>query len=453
MPTATPRRSTLPGLALAALLPTLAATECAAQTVAGASITTHASGVPGPVRLAFASDGTLFCGRDVALTGTATPQFVTRVGSDGSPVAPYGNAPTPDPDVVVVDDVGVVSGVAGSVLTGGIKVANTIGSVSAIRPDGAVVELWTSTAWINPVALAFHPDGRFVFADYVSRSVWQSVGGAAPVVLCTLPGSARPNYLTIAPDGRIFICDSIGRIYAFAANGALLNANVATLPSLAALAFGRGGGFGSDLYALRTGNGTLLRIAADGTVTTLGTGLGTTLTDLTCGPDGRLYWADFGGSRIQVATPNAAHEVYGTGCHLPAPLSLTAAPAPALSPATVVTYSIGGVPEFAPGSGLHLSTLFLSVNPLPAGIDLVGILTTHPGCRVHLATLDVNLGTALTLAPTNDVPLLFSLPTFAPGNVIAAQAVALFDPTFPLPNGEAGGLLLSNGVRTTTQLQ
>ena len=72
---------------------------------------------------------------------------------------------------------------------------------------------------------------------------------------------------------------------------------------------------------------------------------------------------------------------------------------------------------------------------------------------MHLATLDVNMGTALTLTPTNDVPLLFSLPAFAPGNVIAAQAVALFDPAFPLPNGEAGGLLLSNGVRSTTRLQ
>ena len=355
----------LPGLALGALLPTLAATECAAQTVAGASITTHASGVPGPVRLAFANDGTLFCGRELALTGTATPQFVTRVGPGGSPVGPYGNTATPDPDVVVVDEVGLVSGVAGSVLTGGIKVVNSVGSISAIRPNGAVVELWTSTTWVNPTVLVFHPDGRFLFADYVTRSVWQSVGGAAPTVLFTLPGSASPSYLTLAPDGRIFVCDNNGRIYAFAADGWLQNANVATLPSMAALAFGRGGAFGTDLYALRISNGTLLRVAADGTVTTLGTGLGTTLTDLTCGPDGRLYWSDFGGSRIRVATPDAGHEAYGTGCHLPAPLTLAAAPPPVLNPATLVTYSIGGVPEFVPGSGLHLSTLFLSVNSLP----------------------------------------------------------------------------------------
>lgn len=453
MPTAIPYRSLFQGLALAALIPALTATDCAAQTVAGASVSTYASGVPGPVRIAFANDGALFCGRELALTGTATPQFVTRVGPGGSPVAPYGNAPTPDPDVVVVDEFGVVSGVAGSVLTGGIKVVNSVGSISALRPDGAVVELWTSTTWVNPVALAFHPDGRFVFADFVSRSVWQSVGGTAPVVLCTLPGSASPSYLAIAPDGRIFVCDSNGRIYAFAANGTLLNGNVATLPSTAALTFGRGGAFGTDLYALRTSNGTLLRIAADGTVTTVGTGLGTTLTDLTCGADGRLYWSDFGGSRIQVATPDAGHEVYGTGCHLPAPLTLAAAPAPVLNPQTLVTYSIGGVPPFSPGSGLHLSTLFLSVNPLPAGFDLAGILTTQPGCRVYLASLDVNLGTALQPTPNSTAQLLFSLPAFAPGNVIAAQAVALFDPTFPLPNGEAGGLLLSNGVRTTTQLQ
>jgi hypothetical protein len=40
---------------------------------------------------------------------------------------------------------------------------------------------------------------------------------------------------------------------------------------------------------------------------------------------------------------------------------------------------------------------------------------------------------------------------FAPGNVIAAQAVALFDSAFPLPNGEYGGFLFTNGVLSTTQ--
>ena len=136
-----------------------------------------------------------------------------------------------------------------------------------------------------------------------------------------------------------------------------------------------------------------------------------------------------------------------------ASLSLSASPAPVINPSTLVTYTIGNIPETAPGSGIYLSTLFLSVNPLPGGLDLTGILTTVPGCSLYLATLDVNIGTAVTLAPTSTVPLTFSTPLFAPGNVIGAQAVAFFDTAFPLPNGENGGFLFSNGVLSTTRLQ
>jgi len=44
----------------------------------------------------------------------------------------------------------------------------------------------------------------------------------------------------------------------------------------------------------------------------------------------------------------------------------------------------------------------------------------------------------------------FSNVLFAPRNVVAAQAVALFDGSLPLHNGENGGCLLSNGLLSTT---
>jgi hypothetical protein len=135
------------------------------------------------------------------------------------------------------------------------------------------------------------------------------------------------------------------------------------------------------------------------------------------------------------------------------PLSLSATPPPVINPSTLSTYTIGNIPETAPGSGIYLSTLFLSVNPLPGGLDVTGILTTVPGCNLYVATLDVNIGTAVTLTPTNAVQVTFSTPLFAPGNVIGAQAVAFFDGAFPLLNGESGGFLFSNGVRSTTFLQ
>jgi len=135
------------------------------------------------------------------------------------------------------------------------------------------------------------------------------------------------------------------------------------------------------------------------------------------------------------------------------PMTLTAAPAPVINPSTVVTYTAGNLPEFVPSSGLYLSTMFLSVNPNPGGFDLNGILTTVPGCNAWIVTLDLDLGAQLTFAPTASWNFTFDNVFFTPGNAIGAQAVALFDSTFPLVNGEAGGFLFSNGLLSTTQLQ
>ena len=127
------------------------------------------------------------------------------------------------------------------------------------------------------------------------------------------------------------------------------------------------------------------------------------------------------------------------------PMTLSAAPAPVINPSTLVTYTATNVPEFLPGTGVYVGTMFLSVNPLPGGFDLNGILTTVPGCNAWLATLDVDLGGTVNVAPVLSWNFVYDNVIFSPGNVIAAQTVALFDPTFPLVNGEAGGFLLSNG--------
>lgn len=425
----------------------------AAQTVTGATVSLYASAVPGPIRLAFAADGTLYCGRDSVYSGTATPQFVTRIGAGGAPVTTFGASPTTDADALVVDASGSASGVPGSVLVGGIKTGNTVGAIRAIRPNGTVVELWSSSQWVNPVEMKFDASGRLLFTDQVSRGIWQSVGGAAPTLLCTLPGSATPYYLAIAPDQRIFVGDSVGRIRIYSPTGALLNGNFASLPSAAPIEFAPGLGFGNELYALGMTNGLLHRIADDGTVTAIGSGLGTQLADLAVGPDGNFYYSDFGAGQVRVLRPASVHEVYGVGCHAPAPLTLTASPAPVLNPGTLVTYTISNVPEYAPGTGLYVSLLFLSLNPAPGGVELLGQMTTVPGCRVHLATLDLSSGLVFSSQPTVPMSVYYYTPMIMPGSVIAAQAAAAFDGNFPLPNGEAGGVVVSNGIRSSMQLQ
>ncbi len=134
-------------------------------------------------------------------------------------------------------------------------------------------------------------------------------------------------------------------------------------------------------------------------------------------------------------------------------ISLSAAPIPIISPSTMVTYTASNIPEFVPTSGVYLSTMFLSVNPNPFGFDLFGILTNTPGCNAWILSLDLDLGGQLTLAPVASWNFTFDNTFFAPGNVVAAQAVALYDGSFPLYNGENGGFVTSNAVLSTTQPQ
>ena len=151
------------GLLCAALL--MVALPAAAQTVPGFTVTTYAQPVVGPVFLAFAPDGTLYAGRDTSPpTGSIAPAFLTRIGPGGAPIEDYGNVTTPDPDPAVFDVLGLVSGVAGSVLTGGNRTGPSSGSISASRPDQTVVELWTSTQWdgrplgLKDIAMIAGPD-------------------------------------------------------------------------------------------------------------------------------------------------------------------------------------------------------------------------------------------------------------------------------------------------------
>jgi hypothetical protein len=297
-------------LLCAALL--LSPLPAAAQTVPGYTVTTYAEPVVGPVFLAFAPDGTLYAGRDTSPpTGNITPAFLTSIGPGGAPIEDYGNVTTPDPDPVVVDVLGLVSGVAGSVLTGGHRTGPASGSISAIRPDQSVVELWTSTEWTNPSEMKFDRQGRLLFADVTSRDIWISSAGETPAVFAEMPDNRTPFHLAIAPDGRVFVADGNGRITVFANNGSLLNLAYAVFPSRVALDFGRGCGFGRDLWVLRQTTGTLHRVTAAGQIVDMGTGFTEFAYDIAFGPDRKLYMSHYTGGRISRIEADGVDCIFG----------------------------------------------------------------------------------------------------------------------------------------------
>ena len=125
-------------LALAAAL-VLPASVVIAQPVVKDAVTTIYAVVPDPESLSFAADGTLYAGRDNSGSGGGYTDAVKihRVAAGGVPVIEFGNVAVRDPDVVIVDWAGVVSGTTGAVLVGG----DSPGKISKIAPDGTVTTL------------------------------------------------------------------------------------------------------------------------------------------------------------------------------------------------------------------------------------------------------------------------------------------------------------------------
>ena len=102
---------------LAVTLPLAGAS--AQPAVPGAATSTYAT-VTDPYAISFGADGALYVGRDNYGTGgpNEEPFKIRRVGPGGSPLAEFGNAAIPDPDAVIVDRAGLVSGIAGAVRSG-----------------------------------------------------------------------------------------------------------------------------------------------------------------------------------------------------------------------------------------------------------------------------------------------------------------------------------------------
>ncbi|HMN96316.1 MAG TPA: hypothetical protein PKC43_08395 [Phycisphaerales bacterium] len=296
-------------LLLAATLAPIAAAASPsfAQSVPGFTVSTYANPTH-PVLLSFGPDGTLFAGRDPVATGSTTPVKPTRIGPGGSPVASMGAVNIPDPDTVLLDVTGSISGVAGTLLVGGLlDGSSTSGQISGIRPDDSVVQVFAGGPWANPVEMKFDAEGRLVFTDSVSRGIWVSTG-SAPTLLATLPGSAAPTYLTFSPSGQIVVGGSDGVIRIYNADGSPADGSFASFGSLGGIEHAPGGAFGTDLHVLDSAAGTLVRVSPAGAKTIIGTGFatGAATKDIAFGPCGNLF--------VSVHSQNAVRVIAPLGC-------------------------------------------------------------------------------------------------------------------------------------------
>lgn len=255
-----------------------------------------------PVQFAFGASGEIFAGRDNSGSGGVNTDAVKvhRIAPGGSPVSEYGASAIGDPDIMFYDATGSISGVAGSIITGGIQ-SSTTGGLFVVRPDESIFTLaGPSTSYRNPTDLALDSFGNLRFTDNTLGGVWRILAGGGAPTLFFSPGAGVRD-VELASDGRLYVSNATTKVIRiYNADGTLFNSSFAAGIDGSGIAVGPGGVWGTDLYAMEGSN--LLRISPAGVQTIVGTGFGF-IYDIRFGPDQALYASEFQADRILRIAP------------------------------------------------------------------------------------------------------------------------------------------------------
>ncbi len=273
------------------------------QTVPGFTVQEYAA-PSGPLGMTFDPTGVMYVGHDLFYSGQGShvdPAFIHQIGVGGAPVVEYGDVAIGDPDTVLYDGSGLISGMPGSVLVAGSNLAITEGSLYAIHPDESVHLLFGPDSMIeNPNDLQFDSTGRLLIGDN-DGEVYEYLGGSINLLFAapTLGGGMAIDSLD-----RIFNANIDGVIRLYDSDGTLLDGSFYSglhTGRAVSLAIGDSALWGTDLYTVHAGTGDLLRIDMTGNATVIGSGFADSeriTADLKFGPDGALYASFLDENRI-----------------------------------------------------------------------------------------------------------------------------------------------------------
>ncbi|MEE8168932.1 MAG: PEP-CTERM sorting domain-containing protein [Phycisphaerae bacterium] len=284
--------------ALCAALCVAIPARAAVPTVPGFIVEDYAVALD-PWKLSFDASGALFVGRDNRGSGGADLDSVKihRIPAGGGAASEFGVTTLFDPDAILIDHTGALSGTAGSVLVGSKFGATGNGFLFAIAPDQSITTLINDTTdFADPADMALDGLGRLLIADQDLNQVVLRTAGVN-TTLFSLP--AAPRDLAINAMDLIFTSSNDGLIRIHDSTGALVDgAWSAGLGTLAPIEFGPGGAvWGDSLYSM-SGAGDLIRFDAAGNQTIIGTGFGANITDIEFGPGNALYLSSFDEDKI-----------------------------------------------------------------------------------------------------------------------------------------------------------
>ncbi len=292
-------------IAIVAYLVLMISSASYAQPVVPGHVVEVYAELDAPQELSFDPAGVLYAGNG------GEPDHIYRITAGGAMVEEYGDTPLEDPDPVLFDDVGLISGTPGSVLVGN-EGAGELGYIAAIAPDETTTVIFGPTpVFVNPASMEFDSSGRMVFTDWRGDGVLVS-DGRFPTVLFEQEGVYS---LAIGDQDRIYtgginaawieIHDAAGNLIdPTFANVALGDGNMTFAPP--------GSAWGDDLYAVASDTSRLLRINALGEVTVLGQGFNRPKS-IAFGPDDAMYVSSYNNDEIYRILPECLGDIDGNG--------------------------------------------------------------------------------------------------------------------------------------------
>lgn len=214
-----------------------------------------------------------------------------RMGPGGGAAVPFGLTTVYDPDGVIIDASGQISGSPGALLVMSSSFAGGEGVLRKVLQTGEVSAVVSATSVLNNGdAMAFDSLNRL----YVNVSPNQTIvrcTGAVPAVFISTPANVGTGILAIDDQDRLMVACSDGAVRRYTTAGAL-DATISVGTGATSVAWAGSPPWGPAAYGMDSPNGVLKRIDTGGATQTIGTNFGVVYA-IVFSPDGNLYAANY----------------------------------------------------------------------------------------------------------------------------------------------------------------